>query len=85
MEYKIVDTLNVLSFLGLEDTYSEKDSENAILAELQIFILETGSDFASIGQYDGTNYYLTFDKGPLPKVWAATRLKRQVVRRVEDL
>ena len=47
----------VLSFLGLEDTYSEKDLENAILAELQKFILEMWSDFASIDQYEGTNYY----------------------------
>ena len=33
-------------FLGLKDTYSEKDLENAILAELEKFILEMGSDFA---------------------------------------
>lgn len=36
----------VLDFLGLQDTYSEKDLENAILAELENFILEMGRDFA---------------------------------------
>jgi predicted nuclease of restriction endonuclease-like (RecB) superfamily len=36
----------VLDFLGLADTYSEQDLETAILAELQHFIVELGSDFA---------------------------------------
>lgn len=35
-----------LNFLGLKDTYSEKDLESAIVAELQRFIIEMGSDFA---------------------------------------
>jgi predicted nuclease of restriction endonuclease-like (RecB) superfamily len=35
-----------LDFLGLKDTYSEKDIESAILSELQRFIIELGSDFA---------------------------------------
>lgn len=35
-----------LDFLGLHDSYSEKDLESAILAELQRFIIEMGSDFA---------------------------------------
>lgn len=35
-----------LDFLGLADTYSEKDLETSILAELQRFIIEMGSDFA---------------------------------------
>ena len=35
-----------LDFLGLADSYSEKDLENTILAELQRFIIEFGSDFA---------------------------------------
>lgn len=38
--------LILLDFLGLKDTYSEKDLENAILVELERFILEMGSDFA---------------------------------------
>lgn len=36
----------LLNFLGLEDTYAEKDLEGAILAEMQRFITEMGSDFA---------------------------------------
>ncbi len=36
----------VLDFLGLSDTYSEKELENSILAELQRFIIELGNDFA---------------------------------------
>lgn len=35
-----------LDFLGLKDTYSEKDLESAIIAELQRFIQELGNDFA---------------------------------------
>lgn len=36
----------ILDFLGLSDSYSEKDLETAILAELQRFIIELGTDFA---------------------------------------
>jgi predicted nuclease of restriction endonuclease-like (RecB) superfamily len=39
-----------LDFLGLKDTYSEKDLESAILAELQRFITELGSDFAFLAR-----------------------------------
>lgn len=50
-------------FLGLKDTYSEKDLENAILAELEKFILEMGSDFAFMARQkhfvlDGKDYYM---------------------------
>ena len=53
----------VLDFLGLKDTYSEKDLENAILAELEKFILEFGSDFAFLARQkhfvlDGRDYYM---------------------------
>ena len=53
----------VLDFLGLKDTYSEKDLENAILAELEKFILEFGSDFAFLARQkhfvlDGKDYYM---------------------------
>lgn len=53
----------VLDFLGLQDTYSEKDLENAILAELEKFILEMGSDFAFLGRQkritiDDEDYYI---------------------------
>jgi len=39
-----------LDFLGLKDTYSEKDIETAIIAELQRFIIELGSDFAFLAR-----------------------------------
>jgi len=39
-----------LDFLGLKDTFSEKDLESAILAELQRFITEIGSDFAFLSR-----------------------------------
>ncbi|MEW5815486.1 MAG: PDDEXK nuclease domain-containing protein [Spirochaetota bacterium] len=39
-----------LEFLGLSDTYSEKDLESAILAELQRFIIEMGQDFAFLSR-----------------------------------
>lgn len=39
-----------LDFLGLKDTYSEKDLETAIIAELQRFILEMGNDFAFLAR-----------------------------------
>ena len=53
----------VLDFLGLKDTYSEKDLENAILSELERFILEMGSDFAFMTRQkhfvlDGKDYYM---------------------------
>jgi len=53
----------VLDFLGLSDSYSEKDLETAILAELQRFISEMGSDFAFIARQkritiDTRDYYI---------------------------
>lgn len=53
----------VLDFLGLKDTYNEKDLENAILAELERFILEMGTDFAFLARqkhfvFDGKDYYM---------------------------
>jgi len=53
----------LLEFLGLEDTYSEKDLESAILVELQKFIIELGSDFAFMARQkritiDNEDYYL---------------------------
>jgi predicted nuclease of restriction endonuclease-like (RecB) superfamily len=53
----------LLDFLGLADTYSEKDLETAILRELKQFILELGAGFAFIDQQkhlviDGKDYYL---------------------------
>ncbi len=40
----------VLDFLELQDTYSEKDLENAILSELENFMLEFGRDFTFVGR-----------------------------------
>ncbi len=52
-----------LDFLGLKDTYSEKDIESAIVAELQRFISEFGSDFAFLARQkritiDNEDYYI---------------------------
>jgi predicted nuclease of restriction endonuclease-like (RecB) superfamily len=52
-----------LDFLGLKDTYSEKDLEDSILVELQKFIIELGSDFAFMARQkrisiDNEDYYL---------------------------
>ena len=53
----------VLDFLGLKDTYSEKDLEDSILFELEKFIIELGSDFAFMGRQkritiDNEDYYI---------------------------
>lgn len=40
----------VLDFLELKDTYSEKDFEQAILNELEKFMLEFGRDFTFVGR-----------------------------------
>ncbi len=53
----------ILDFLDLKDAYSEKDLENAILSELERFILEMGSDFAFLDKQkritiDGEDYYI---------------------------
>ena len=40
----------VLDFLGLSDSYSEKDLEASILHELQRFIIELGTDFAFLAR-----------------------------------
>ena len=39
-----------LDFLGLSDTFSEKDLENSILRDIELFILELGTDFSFIGR-----------------------------------
>jgi predicted nuclease of restriction endonuclease-like (RecB) superfamily len=40
----------LLDFLGLEDTYSERDLKTAILRELERFLLELGTDFSFIAR-----------------------------------
>lgn len=52
-----------LDFLGLKDTYSEKDLEEAILSELERFILEFGIGFAFVARQkritvDNEDYYI---------------------------
>jgi len=52
-----------LDFLGLKDTYSEKDLEMAILRELESFILELGAGFSFVTRQkritvDDEDYYL---------------------------
>jgi len=53
----------LLDFLGLRDTYAEKDLEAAILREMEAFILELGVGFAFMERQkritlDGDDYYL---------------------------
>ena len=53
----------VLDFLGLGDYYSEKELENAIISQLEKFILELGQGFAFLERQkrlsvDSIDYYL---------------------------
>ncbi len=53
----------LLDFLGLADSYSERDLETSILAELQRVIIELGSDFAFMARQkriviDGRDYWI---------------------------
>ena len=53
----------VLDFLGLRDTYSERDLEAALLREIERFLLELGAGFAFVERQkritlDGDDYYL---------------------------
>jgi predicted nuclease of restriction endonuclease-like (RecB) superfamily len=53
----------MLDFLGLKDTFSEKDLEAALLREIESFILELGAGFAFVERQkritlDGDDYYL---------------------------
>ena len=52
----------VLDFLGLRDTYSEKDLETALLREIERFLLELGAGFAFVERQkritlDGDDYF----------------------------
>lgn len=52
-----------LDFLGLTDTYSEKELESSIIVELQKFIIELGSDFAFLARQkrisiDNRDYFI---------------------------
>ena len=53
----------VLDFLGLQDRYLEKDLEDAILRELEHFLLELGAGFSSVArqkriQIDQDDFYI---------------------------
>jgi len=53
----------VLDFLGLKDRYLEKDLEDAILRELEAFLLELGAGFAFVArqqriQIDSDDFYI---------------------------
>jgi len=53
----------VLDFLGLHDTYSEKDLEAALLREIEQFLLELGAGFAFVERQkrvvaDGEDFYM---------------------------
>lgn len=53
----------VLDFLGLDDRYLERDLEDAILRELERFLLELGAGFSFIArqkriQLDGNDFYI---------------------------
>ena len=52
-----------LDFLGLADTYSEKDLESAIIKEIETFLLELGVGFSFVARQkritvDGEDYYI---------------------------
>ena len=53
----------LLDFLGLADTYSERDLESSILIELERFLLELGTDFSFVARQkritiDNDDYYI---------------------------
>ncbi len=53
----------VLDFLGLEDTFSEKDLEAALVRNIEEFLLELGADFCFVGRQrrlsiGGEDYYV---------------------------
>jgi YhcG PDDEXK nuclease domain len=53
----------ILDFLGLADRFLERDLEDAILRELETFLLEMGSGFSFVArqkrlQLDGEDFYI---------------------------
>lgn len=56
----------VLDFLGLQDRYLEKDLEDAILRDIESFLLELGSGFSFVArqkriQIDNDDFYIGAD------------------------
>jgi hypothetical protein len=67
----------ILDFLGLKDTYAEKDLESALLREIESFLLELGTGFTFVARQkritlDGVDYHMDL-------VFYHRRLKRLVV------
>jgi predicted nuclease of restriction endonuclease-like (RecB) superfamily len=72
----------LLDFLGLKDSYSEKDLESAILRELESFLVELGGDFAFVARQkrivvDGgvwSSLTSSWASSPLPTLdkWSST-------------
>ncbi|MEW6363563.1 MAG: PDDEXK nuclease domain-containing protein [Acidobacteriota bacterium] len=67
----------LLDFLGLKDTYSEKDLESALLREIERFLLELGTGFSFVERQkritlDGDDYYMDL-------LFFHRRLKRLIV------
>jgi hypothetical protein len=67
----------VLDFLGLTDRFLERDLEDAILRELETFLLELGAGFSFVArqkriQVDGDDFYMDL-------VFYNRKLKRLVV------
>jgi len=53
----------ILDFLGIADTFSERDLESALLREIERFLLELGAGFAFVERQkritlDGDDYYI---------------------------
>ena len=53
----------ILDFIGLRDAYNERDLEQAIIYQLQLFLLELGNDFAFLARQkritiEDTDYYI---------------------------
>jgi predicted nuclease of restriction endonuclease-like (RecB) superfamily len=76
----------ILDFLGLKDSYAEKDLEAAILREMEAFILELGVGFAFLERQkritvDGEDFYLDllFYHRPLRRL-VAVELKLEKFR-----
>ena len=72
----------LLGFLGLKDTYAERDLEAAILREMEAFILELGVGFAFLERQkritvDGDDYYLDL-------LFFHRRLRRLVAIQLKD-
>jgi predicted nuclease of restriction endonuclease-like (RecB) superfamily len=67
----------ILDFLGLSDRFLERDFEDAILRELETFLLELGSGFSFVArqkriQLDGEDFYIDL-------LFYNRRLKRLIV------